>query len=442
MRLTLNQHYTYPKLLLFCLPSIIMMVFTSLYTIVDGIFVSNMAGSDAFAALNLIWPVIGMIGAFGFMIGSGGTALIAKQLGEQKEHEACENFSMLICFEIAVGLVISLSFALIVRPLSIALGADDHLVDYCVQYGFIMLVLQTFYFLQTTFQSFLVAAGRPALGLYISLAAGVLNMILDYVFISVFGWGIAGAALATGINWFVASIIPAVFFFVNKSTPLHFCRFSWRYKDLWKACTNGLSEMVTSLSSSFVYMLYNYELLKIAGNDGVIAYGVVQYIALLLSAVFFGYTMACAPLISYQYGAKNHEQLHNLLKKSLVIITIASLAVTIAARLASYSLAAVFVSYSPELMEITHRAVELFALSFLMTGLNIFFSGFFTALNNGAVSAFLSLCRTFVFQAGAIVLLPLFFGISGIWLASLAAESLSLVVSIAVVIKYRRRYNY
>lgn len=440
--IAISDHFTYSKLIRYCLPSVTMMVFTSLYTIVDGFFVSNLAGEKAFTSLNLIWPVVGILGSFGFMIGTGGTALVSKTLGEGNQKKACEYFTMLIVFEILLGIVVSTISIVFIEPIARLCGATDDLLRDCYLYAIPLLACQPVFFMNNSYQSFLVAAGKPKFGLIISLACGALNMILDYVLIALFQLGILGASLATAFNWILGGLIPTFWFWKHQESDLHFVKFKWKWKVLWQSCFNGMSEMVTNLSLSFVLLLYNLVLMRIAGPQGVVVYGVIQYLGFLFAAVFLGYTMAVAPCIGYQYGAQNHEELKNLLQKSLILIGIASVAVVLIADALSYELAAVFVSYSDELMEMTHYAVQLYSLGFLVAGFNIFSSGFFTALNNGPISALLSLMRTFVFQAVAVLVLPYFFGLNGVWMANFFSEILSLLLSIFFILKYKARYGY
>lgn len=440
--IAISDHFSYGRLLRYSFPSIIMMVFTSLYTIVDGIFVSNLAGQDAFTALNLIWPVIGILGAFGFMIGTGGTALVSKTLGEGDSERACQYFSMLIVFETILGVIVSLVTIVFLEPIARFSGATDALMEDCIRYAVPLLAAQCFYFMTNSYQSFLIAAGKPKLGLGISLACGFLNMFLDYVLVALIPLGILGASLATALNWVLGAVIPTVWFCRHQEAPIHFVRFRWRIRALWQSCFNGLSEMVTSLSMSFVLLLYNLILMEISGSEGVVIYGVVQYLGFLFASAFLGYTMAVAPCIGYQYGAGNSGELKNLLTKSLVLIGISSVVTILAADAGAVLLAGIFVSYSPRLMEMTEYAIRIYSLSFLMAGFNIFASGFFTALNNGSVSAFLSLMRTFVFQAAAVFLLPRWFGLNGVWSASIAAEGASLALSLFFLVHMRRRYGY
>lgn len=442
MKMTIADHFTLPKILRFALPSMVMMVFTSLYTIVDGLAVSNLVGDQAFSSLNLIWPAVGMLGAFGFMIGSGGNALISKTLGEGKQQLACEYFSMLIVFEVLVGIVVAAVTLVFLEPISRLLGATDELMADCILYGAPLIAVQAFFFLHTSFQSFLVTAGKQKLGLAITLFGGISNMVLDFALI---GWGhmgIFGAAAATAINWITSSIIPLIWFFRHKEAPIHFVRFSWRLKALGQSCFNGMSEMVTNLSASFVLMLYNGQLMRLIGSDGVNAYGVIQYITFLCTAAFFGCTMSVGPCIGYQYGAQNHKELKNLLGISMKITIVGSLLVFAGAEVFARQLSMVFVSYSPTLMNLTIHAIRIYAFSFLFTGFNILMSGFFTSLNNGVVSAILSLTRTFFFQTACILGLPFLFKLEGVWLASPVAEGLSAIVAFWYLWKMNPRYGY
>lgn len=442
MQMQISEHFTTPKLLRFALPSIVMMMFTSLYTIVDGLFVSNLVGQEAFTSLNLIWPAVGIFQSFGFMIGTGGTALVSKTLGEQREQRASEYFTMMIVFEVLLGLVISIFTMIFITPIAKLCGATPDLIPDCIAYGLPLFACMAFSFMSASFQSFLVAAGKPQFGLTISLAAGVMNMVMDYVCIAIFGWGIFGAAFATALNWVVGSIIPLVWFYKHQECPIHLTRFKWRFKSLGRACFNGMSEMVTNVSMSLVALLYNLVLMQITGPDGVVVYGIIQYMTFLLISAFLGYSMATAPCIGYQYGAQNHEELHSLLKKSIMIIVVASISIVVISDILAPVLSAVFVSYSDTLMDMTQHAIRVYSLCFLAAGFNVFASSFFTALNNGVVSAIISLMRTFIFQVGAVLLLPMWLGLEGVWLATTVAEVLSLLVSIYYLIHLRKRYGY
>lgn len=441
-QIALSDHFSYGRLVRFTLPSVIMMVFTSLYTVVDGIFVSNLVGSTAFAALNLIYPAIGILGAFGFMIGTGGAALVSKTMGEQEGHRANEYFTMLVVFEIILGLVLGILGALFLRPIALMLGATEELMPDCLKYGTFLMFCQVFFFLSTSLQNFLVAAELPKMGLVITLCAGLSNMVLDYVFIAVFKMDIFGASLATGLNWILGAMVPLLFFLRKNGTPLQLIRFRWHFRALGQACLNGSSEMVTNLSLSLVSMLYNFELMKVVGSDGVIAYGVIQYITFVFLSIFLGYTMSSGPVISYHYGAGNHQELRSLLHKSLVIVAVIALSMFAIAESCSWLLSMIFVSDSPELMEMTVNGIEIYSISFLLTGFNIFVSGFFTALNNGPVSAAVSFFRTFFCQVLFILLLPVWFGLNGIWSAVIVSEGVSLFVSFGFLYALRLRYGY
>lgn len=442
MQIKLSDHFTFNKLLRFTIPSVIMVIFTSLYTIVDGIFVSNVAGSTAFAALNLIWPVIAIMGSFGFMIGTGGSALVAKLLGQDKKKEANACFSLLIYTLIAIALVCSIIGAIWIEEFALLLGASPEMLPDCVAYGRTLACMMIGYFLQAAFQSFLVTAERPQIGLMLTILAGLTNMILDYVLIYVFDMGIFGAALATGLSWIVGGIVPFLYFLSPNSTPLRLGAPKWDIRQIGKSCFNGSSEMVTNLSMSVVSILYNYELMKLIGADGVVAYGILQYISFVFAGAFLGYSMGIAPVISYQYGVQNHQELHGLLKKSLILISGTSLVLVVIAELSAPVLASVFVSGSKELMEMTTAAIRIYSVAFLLCGFNIFGSSFFTALNNGFVSAAISLLRTFVFQILAILILPLLFGLNGIWSAVIMAEGFSFVIVMIFLVQNKKKYGY
>lgn len=442
MELKISDHFTYSKLLRFTFPSVVMMVFMSLYTIVDGFFVSNLAGKDAFTSLNLIWPAVGLLGAFGFMFGTGGTALVSKTLGEQKKELACEYFTMIMVFEVILALVVSAITIAMIVPICHLVGATEDLIPGCIAYGVPLLAMQMFMYLSNSYQSFLIVVGKAKLGLCITIITGLSNMILDYVFVGVFQMGVFGAALATGMNWIIGATIPTWWFWKHQEADIHFTKFKWRFKALGKASFNGLSEMVSTVSMNLIVLLYNLSLMKMAGPDGVVVYGVIQYLSFLFASVFLGYSMAIAPCVGYQYGAKKPKELKNLLVKSISLIAIFSIVTVSLAYMGSWQLSAIFVSYSDHLMEMCEMAIRIYCLGFLMAGMNIFASGFFTALNNGPVSALISLMRTFVFQVGSILIMPQLFGINGIWSATVVAEALALVVSLAFLFGMRKRYSY
>lgn len=442
MKIQLSDHFTYKKLLRFVTPSIIMMIFTSIYSVVDGLFVSNYVGKTPFAALNLIFPLIMALGALGFMLGTGGSAIVAKTLGEGKKEQANEYFSMIIYVTIGTGIVLAILGCLVVRPVALLLGATPDMLDYCVLYGRIILAALPAFMLQNVFQSFLVTAEQPKLGLGITVLAGLTNIVLDALFVAVFQWGLAGAALATAFSQFVGGMIPFFYFFKKNRSLLHLTRPRFYGRVLLKTCTNGSSELMSNLSSSVVTTLYNYQLLRLAEEDGVAAYGVIMYVNFIFIAIFFGYAIASAPVISFHYGAGNHSELKNLFRKSLIMIGMAGIILTGLALILSNPLSGLFVGYDAELFKMTHRGLCIYTLSFLACGFNIFSSAFFTALNNGAVSAALSFLRTLVFQIIVILVLPELLGLDGIWFSILVAEFLALIVSIFFFVKEKGRYHY
>lgn len=419
-----------------------MMVFTSIYSVVDGLFVSNYVGKDPYTALNLIWPLIMGMGALGFMMGSGGSAIVAKTLGEGKSEDARRYFSMVVYVTIIGSLLLSAIGLIFIRPISIALGSTEELLPYSMLYGRILLISLTFFMLQNVFQSFFATAEKPKLGLLIIVIAGVSNMILDYVFIVVFQWGLAGAAIATAVSQVIGGGIPLFYFLRHNSSLLRLVVTRFELRPLWKACTNGSSELMTNLSSSLVNILYNLQLMKLTGQDGVAAFGTIMYVFFIFIAIYIGYAMGCAPLIGYHYGAGNHKELKNLLTKSLVLMGILGVLLTIAAEVLAAPLSKLFVGYDPELYALTCHAFRLYAFSFLVTGFNIYGSAFFTALNNGGFSAAISFLRTLLFQVAMIYLLPIFFDLDGIWLAVTAAECLTLVITIIFLITQRKHYHY
>lgn len=438
----LSEHFNYRKLMKFTFPTIVMMIFTSIYGVVDGLFVSNIVGSSAFAAVNIVMPLAMIVGCAGFMIGTGGSALVSMTLGEGDTKRANEYFSMLIYFLIVFGAIVSVLGIVFLRPISLVVGADASTIDDCVAYGSTLLIATVPFMLQGAFQSFLVVAEKPTLGLAVSIASGVTNIVLDYVFIYLLRGGVTGAALATGISQLVGCVIPIIFFVKKGNKPLRFvkCRFNW--KALWKSCLNGSSEMMTNLSMSLVNMLYNIQLMKFVGSDGIVAYGIIMYVSFIFAGTFLGYAIGVAPIIGYHYGAGNEAELKSLLKKSLALTGAAAVALTATAELLAPALGAVFVGYDEALLAITVRAIRLFSLSYLIQGFNIFASAFFTALNNGFVSASISFMRTMLFQVVMIFYLPTILGLDGIWLAVVAAEILALVFSLVCFAVNRKKYSY
>ena len=438
----LSDHFSYSKLLRFTLPSICMMVFTSIYGVVDGLFVSNFAGKTPFAAVNLVMPFIMILGGMGFMIGTGGTALVSKLMGEGKKDEASSTFSMMVLFTLLLGIVLSAVGFLTMRPVSYFLGATDAMIDDCVLYGRIVTGFTFAFMLQNVFQSFFIAAEKPRLGLIVTVAAGVTNMVLDALFIAVFNWGVAGAAIATGLSQCVGSVLPLIYFLRPNDSLLRMRPPSLRLRPILQACGNGSSELMSNISSSLVGMLYNFQLMRLIGEDGVSAYGVLMYVQFIFVAIFIGYSIGCAPVVSFHFGAQNHSELKSLLRKSTLLMASGGVLLTIAARLLAAPLARLFVGYDAGLFELTSHAFRLFSWSFLLAGFNIFASGFFTALNNGAISAAISFLRTLVFQTASVLILPLLLDVDGIWWAITVAEIFAFLISLMFLYLKRNKYHY
>ncbi|MBE6882240.1 MAG: MATE family efflux transporter [Oscillospiraceae bacterium] len=444
MRIQLCEHFDYKKLLRFVFPSIAMMVFGSVYGIVDGLFVSNIVGKTPFAALNLIYPFIAVLSALGFMIGAGGNAIVSKTLGEGNREKANQYFSMLIYVSVVLGIAIAVLGIATVRPISILLGAEgEEMIENCVVYGTIIFAGIPFFMLQNAFQIFFITAERPNYGFYTTVAAGCGNMVLDWLFMAVFEWGIAGAALATIASQFIGAVIPIVYFSrKHNSSLLRLGKGPFVWNAFWKTCTNGSSEFVSNVSGNIVAMLYNFQLMRFAGEDGVAAYGVLMYVNWIFVAGLFGYVTGAAPIVGYHYGAQNHDELKNLFKKSMILMAGAGVALAALTVLLADVLSGIFVGYDQVLFEMTKRAVIISAVAFIFIGLNIFGSGFFTALNNGLISAAISFLRTVVFQVAAVMILPEFWEIDGIWWSMVVSEVLSFAVTMLCLVKYRKRYHY
>ncbi len=442
MNIQLSDHFTFGRLVRFTLPSVIMMIFTSIYSVVDGLFVSNFVGSNALSSVNIIFPLIMVIGAFGFMLGTGGSAEVAKVLGMGKEKQANEYFSMLIIVITILGVFLSILGFIFIRPISYLLGASPVLIEDCVIYGRIMVAGSAAFMLQTTFQSFFMAAGKPQIGLILTVVSGLTNIVLDFVFIYVFKWGVGGAAAATVCSYLVGGILPVFYFAFPNSSTLHFCRTKFYPRILLHSCTNGSSEMMTNVSQSLITFLYNLQMMRLIGEDGVAAITVILYLSFVFMSIFIGFSMGLAPLVSYHYGAGNHDELKNLFSKGWKTIIAASLAMFLLAWVTSDSLAVMFVGKNAELAEMTAWGVKLSAFSFLFSGMNVFGSSFFTALCNGAISAAISFMRSLFLQTTMILLLPIFLGIDGIWLAVAAAELITVIVTVGFFIGQKKRYHY
>ncbi len=421
VKIQLSDHFTYQRLLRFVLPSIFMMLFTSIYGVVDGLFVSNFAGKTAFAAVNLIMPFPMLFGAVGFMLGTGGCAIVATTLGQGFREKANRCFSLIVLTTIVSGLLLSLLGFFMMPAIARLFGAEGQILEYCILYGRILFASLTMFMVQNLFQTFLVTAQKPTLGLIITVAAGLTNIILDFLFVGVLQWGIAGAGIATAISQIVGGLFPLVYFARPNTSLLRLTKPAKELSILIKTCTNGSSELMTNVSLSLVNILYNYQLMRIAGEDGIAAYGVIMYVNFIFMAVFIGYAVGCAPVVSYHYGAGNLPELKNLFQKSLPLMGISGITMTALAIGLAGLLARIFVSYDTALMELTRHGFAVYSIAFMFMGINVLASAFFTALGNGLISALISFLRTLLFQVAAVLLLPQWLGIDGIWLAITAA---------------------
>lgn len=442
MTIQLSDHFTHRRLLRFTLPTIGMMIFTSIYSIVDGFFVSNFTGKTAFAAVNFIMPVLMILGIVGFMFGTGGSALIAKLLGEGKKEKANETFSLLIYTSLILGIALALLGMFFIRPVAALLGAEGELLDACVLYARIILAALPFFILQNECQCLFVTAEKPNLGLIVTVAAGLANIVLDALLVAVLHWGLVGAAVATAISQTVGGALPLLYFGRKNDSLLRLGRCRMDVRSLSFTCMNGSSELMNNISISLVSMLYNMQLLRYAGENGIAAYGVLMYVSMIFQAVFVGFSVGSAPVISYHYGAQNESELKNLLKKSVVIVGLFALAMFITGEALSRPLSALYVSYDAELLEMTIRGFAVFSVSFLFSGYAIFASSFFTALNDGVTSALISILRTFLFQITAIIVFPMIWGIDGIWWSIVAADVSSVAIATVFLAAKRKRFRY
>lgn len=442
MTIAISDHFDYKKLFRFVLPSIFMMVVTSVYGVVDGFFISNFAGKTPFAAINLIMPFPMILGGTGFMIGTGGTALVSKVIGEGDRQKANRYFTLLIIFAVALGVVLTAIGISVMRPVARLLGATDDMIGYCVLYGRILIGFTTFFMLQNIFQSFLAAAGKPNLGLIITLITGVTNIALDALFIVAFQWGVAGAAIATGLGQLLGGGISLIYFARKNDSLLRLVKTKIEIKPILKSCTNGSSELMTNVASSIVSMLYNLQLMKYLGENGVAAYGVLMYVQFVFLGIEIGYSMGSAPIVGYNYGAQNHAELKNIFKKSIIIMSLSGVLLSGLAQALAIPLGKLFVRYEPELYALTVHAFRLFSFSFLFSGIAIYSSGFFTALNNGLVSFLLSILRSLCFQITFIFLLPFLFGVDGIWWTMFATEASAFLLAVIFFIAFRKKYHY
>ena len=441
-QIQLSDHFSYGRLIRFVMPSVVMMIFTSIYGVVDGIFVSNLVGKTPFAAVNLIFPLIMVLGGFGFMLGTGGTAIVAKTLGLGDKEKANEYFTFIILSTAVMGTVLAALGIIFAEQVAILLGAEGRLLEYAVLYCRVVLLGLPFFMLQNTFQNFFVTAERPKIGLAVTVIAGVTNIILDALFIGLFGWGLVGAAAATAISQAVGTIIPIFYFAFTKDALIRFTKTAAYFKVLFEACFNGSSELLNNVSSSIVTILYNFQLLRFAGENGIAAYGAIMYVNFIFIAIFIGFVIGAAPIVSFHYGAENTVELKSLRKKSVNIVFAVGGAMVAIALMLSVPLCKIFVGYDVALYEITLRGFIIFAFSYLITGFNIFGSAFFTALNNGGVSAIISFLRTLVFQTLAVLLMPEIFELDGVWFSVIVAEVLSALVTVIFLVAKQKRYKY
>ena len=438
----LSDHFTYSRLFRFVLPSIVMMVFTSIYGVVDGYFVSNYTGKTPFAAVNLIMPFLMILGGVGFMFGTGGGASIAKTMGEGKAEKADKLFSMTVFASILCGLVLTAVGLLFLRPFARLMGAEGELLENSLLYGTINLIALPFYILQYEFQCLFATAEKPKLGLYVTVASGVANMVLDWLLVAVLPFGLAGAAAATAASQFIGGVFPLIYFARKNSSRLHLTRCRLELRPLGRICANGSSELMSNISMSLVNMLYNVQLMQYVGEDGIAAYGVLMYVSMVFQAIFIGYSVGTAPIVSYHYGAQNREELKSLLRKAIFIVAIAALCMFAAGELLAAPLSRLFVAYDEELLQMTTHAFAIFSFSFLFSGFAINGSSFFTALNDGLTSALISFLRTLVFQVAAVLLFPLLWGLDGIWFSIVAAEIMAVLATIFFLLKKQKKYGY
>lgn len=438
----LSDHFSLRRLLRYALPSIAMMIFSSIYGIVDGFFVSNYVGKMAFTAVNLIYPFLIILGSIGFMFGTGGAALISKTMGEKNIKKAKETFSLIIFTSVVLGIILSILGIIFLPQIASLLGAKDEVLTDCILYGKIILISLPFYILQYEFQCLFSTAGKPKFGLIVTVISGMSNIIFDYLLVVVFSLGLFGAAIATMISQVVGGVIPLIYFFSKNKSLLHFVKFKFDIKSLLKVCSNGSSEFLSNVSSSLISILYNLQLLKYASENGVAAYGVLMYVSMIFQAIFIGYSIGVSPIVGYHYGAKNTSELKNVFTKSMIVIFITAIIMFICGELLSEPISKIFVNYDDELLQITKNAFRIFSFSFLLSGMSIYGSSFFTSLNNGLISALISFLRTVVFQASAVMILPIFLKLNGIWLSIVVAELMSFIITFTFLIMKRKKYQY
>ncbi|MBS6444756.1 MAG: MATE family efflux transporter [Ruminococcus sp.] len=440
MKIQLSDHFTYGKLFKFVISSVIMMIFSSLYSVVDGLFIANIVGSNALASINIIYPLIMIIASFGFMLGTGGGAIISKTLGQNDNERANKYFTMFVYSIVIFGVVVSTLCIIFTKQIAYLFGANELLIKDCVIYGRILLIGVTPFMLQNAFQTFLIIAEKPHLGLALNLICGTTNIVLDFVFVYVLKMGIAGAGLATITGYLIGGIVPLIYFIVNKKVNLKFTKFKFYHRVFLNSCINGSSEMLTNISMSIITMLYNLQMMKLIGEDGVASITVIMYVNFVFVSSFLGFSIGTAPIIGYNYGADNDFELKNMFSKSIKIISVTSVVMFILSEVLAETLVGLFVKDA--LFDMTLHGFRLYSISFLLCGINIYASSFFTALNNGLLSAIISVLRSFLLQAIMILLLPKFLDLNGIWLSVVFSELITSVVSITLLIKNKHKYNY
>lgn len=442
MQIKLSDHFTYSKMLRFTLPSIVMMIIASIYTVVDGLFVSNLIGDMALSAVNIIFPATMIVGAIGFMLGTGGSAIVARTLGEGQTELANRYFSMIVYTLIIVGSILSIVCAIWIEPIAVLSGASELLIDDCIAYGRILMFGTLSFMLQVAFQSFMVVAEKPMMGLVLSILSGVTNMVLDYVFIAVLQMGIAGAGLATVLGYSVGGFIPLFYFSRPNANRLHLTKTKLYPKQLLNTCTNGSSELMSTISASLVGILFNIQLMHIIGETAVAAHSVMMYVDFVFTSAFLGFSLGSAPIISYHYGANNQTELKNVFRKCMMIVGITSLLMVLASEILSRPLSLAFVGYDPALLEMTVHGFRLFALCYFFCGIDIYASAFFTALSNGLVSSLISFLRSLVLRGGLVILMPLWFHLDGVWTSVIVADGIAACIAVGLILKFRHRYHY
>ena len=438
----MSAHFTTLQLLKYAAPSMAMMVFTSIYGVVDGFFVSNFAGSTAFAAVNFIMPFIMILCSVGFMVGTGGSALIASAAGEGDVPRANSYFCKLVTFTFMVGIVVAVFGFFFARPLAQLMGATGIMLDLSEIYARISMISLPFYMLQCLFQAFFNTAGKPKVGFVVTLCAGCTNIVLDIVFVGILGFGVEGAAAATVCSEFIGGGVSLIYFTRKNPTPYTYRPVLPNPRLIGRTCINGSSEMVANIAMSLVGMVYNIQLLRLLGENGVSAYGVIMYVSLLFSAIFIGYEIACSPLMSFQNGAGNTCEKRSLFKKSMLIISVASVILFVIGESCAYPIAYIFTGYNQDLCDLTVMAFRMYACSFLFMGIAMYGSAFFTSLENGLISAIISFVRTLVCELGAVIILPYLFGAQAIWLSFVVAEIVAALLSGLLIVAFSRKYGF